>query len=113
MMPGVIFEDLVKMGSAPGEGYFSAPGYIRAYSVVTGKVAWTFHTIPNPGEYGYNTWPLCAYKYVGGVNVWSEMSVDEKRGIVYLPLGWSRRIRFSVETREISFEQLNPRKGLD
>jgi quinoprotein glucose dehydrogenase len=87
MMPGVIFEDLVIMGSAPGEGYFSAPGYIRAYSVVTGKVAWTFHTIPNPGEYGYNTWPKSAYKYVGGVNVWSEMSVDEKRGIVYLPLG--------------------------
>jgi quinoprotein glucose dehydrogenase len=87
MMPGVIFEDLIIMGSAPGENYFSAPGYIRAYNVVTGKVAWTFHTIPNPGEYGYNTWPKNAYKYVGGVNVWSEMSVDEKRGIVYLPLG--------------------------
>jgi quinoprotein glucose dehydrogenase len=87
MMPGVIFDDLIIMGSAPGENYFSAPGYVRAYNVVTGKVAWTFHTIPNPGEYGYNTWPKNAYKYVGGVNVWSEMSVDEKRGIVYLPLG--------------------------
>jgi quinoprotein glucose dehydrogenase len=87
MMPGVVFEDLIIMGSAPGEGFFSPPGYIRAYNVITGKLAWTFYTIPRPGEYGYNTWPKNAYKYVGGVNVWSEMSVDEKRGIVYLPLG--------------------------
>lgn len=87
MMPGVVFEDLVIMGSAPGENYFSSPGYIRAYNVVTGKLTWTFHTIPLPGEFGYNTWPKYAYKYVGGTNVWSEMSVDEKRGIVYLPVG--------------------------
>jgi quinoprotein glucose dehydrogenase len=87
MMPGVVFEDLIIMGSAPGEGYFSAPGYIRAYNVVTGKLVWTFHTIPQPGEFGYNTWPKDAYKYVGGTNVWSEMSIDEKRGIVYLPIG--------------------------
>src|SRR6187455_3820192 len=51
MMPGVIFEDLIIMGSAPGEGYFSPPGHIRAYNVITGKTAWTFHTIPRPGEY--------------------------------------------------------------
>lgn len=87
MMPGVVFEDLLLMGSAPGEGYFSPPGYVRAYNVVTGKLAWTFHTIPRPGEFGYNTWPKNAYKYVGGVNVWSEISVDEKRGIAYLPIG--------------------------
>ncbi|MBX2971171.1 MAG: PQQ-binding-like beta-propeller repeat protein [Cyclobacteriaceae bacterium] len=87
MMPGVIFGDLVIMGSAPGENYFSAPGYVRAYNVVTGKLEWTFHTIPKPGEYGYDTWPKDAYKYVGAVNVWSEMTVDTKRGIVFLPLG--------------------------
>ena len=87
MMPGVIFEDLIIMGSAPGEGYFSPPGHIRAYSVITGKRAWTFHTIPYPGEYGYNTWPKDAYKYVGGTNVWSEISIDSKRGIAYLPIG--------------------------
>jgi quinoprotein glucose dehydrogenase len=87
MMPGVIFEDLVILGSAPGENYFSAPGYVRAYNVVTGKLEWTFHTIPQPGEFGYETWPKDAYKYVGAVNVWSEMSIDEKRGIVYLPIG--------------------------
>src|SRR5688572_16784417 len=57
MMPGVIFEDLVIMGSAPGENYFSPPGDIRAYNVITGKLAWTFHTIPRPGEFGYETWP--------------------------------------------------------
>lgn len=87
MMPGVIFDDLVIVGSAPGEGYFSPPGHIRAYNVVTGKLEWTFHTIPRPGEFGYDTWPKDAYKYVGAVNVWSEMTVDVKRGVVYLPLG--------------------------
>jgi quinoprotein glucose dehydrogenase len=87
MMPGVIFEDLVILGSAPGENYFSAPGYVRAYNVVTGKLEWTFHTIPQPGEFGYDTWPKDAYKYVGAVNVWSEMTVDVERGIVFLPVG--------------------------
>lgn len=87
MMPGVIYDDLVILGSAPGESYFSPPGYIRAYNVVTGKLEWTFHSIPHPGEYGYDTWPKDAYKYVGGVNVWSEISVDAERGIAYLPIG--------------------------
>jgi quinoprotein glucose dehydrogenase len=87
MMPGVIFEDLLLMGSAPGEGYFSPPGHVRAYNVVTGKLVWTFHTIPHPGEFGYNTWPKDAYKYVGGTNVWGEITIDAKRGIAYLPIG--------------------------
>ncbi len=87
MMPGVIYDTLVILGSAPGESYFSPPGYVRAYNVMTGKLEWTFHTIPHPGEFGYDTWPKDAYKYVGGVNVWSEISVDEERGIAYLPLG--------------------------
>jgi quinoprotein glucose dehydrogenase len=87
MMPGVIYNDLLIIGSAPGEGYFSAPGHIRAYNVVSGKLEWTFHTIPHPGEFGYDSWPKDAYKYVGGVNVWGEMTVDEQRGIVYLPIG--------------------------
>ena len=87
MMPGVVFEDLILVGSSPGEGYFSPPGHVRAYNVVTGALVWTFHTIPLPGEFGYDTWPKDAYKYAGGVNVWSEMSVDAERGIAYLPLG--------------------------
>jgi len=85
--PGRIFENLIILGSAVGEGYGSAPGHLRAYDVKTGKLAWLFHTIPQPGEYGYDTWPKDAYKYIGGVNAWGEISVDEKRGIVYFPLG--------------------------
>ena len=87
MMPGVIYNDLVIVGSAPGEGYFSAPGFVRAYNVITGKLEWTFHTVPQPGEYGYKTWPKDAYKYIGGTNVWSEISVDQQRGIAFLPIG--------------------------
>ena len=51
MMPGVIYNDLVIVGSAPGESYFSPPGYIRAYNVITGKLEWTFHTIPHACEF--------------------------------------------------------------
>ena len=87
MMPGVIFEDLVILGSAPGENFFSPPGHVRAYNVVTGKMEWIFHTIPHPGEFGYDTWPKDAYKYAGGANVWSEISVDTERGIAFLPIG--------------------------
>jgi quinoprotein glucose dehydrogenase len=85
--PGRIFEDLIILGSSPGEGYFSPPGHIRAYNVVTGKLAWTFRTVPHPGEYGYETWPKDAYKYVGGANVWGEITLDKERGIAYFPVG--------------------------
>ncbi len=54
--------------------------------MITGKLAWTFHTIPQPGEFGYETWPKDAWKYAGGVNVWGEITLDEKRGIAYLPV---------------------------
>jgi len=84
--PGRVFEDLLILGSSPGEGYFSAPGHIRAYNVITGELAWTFHTIPQPGEFGYDTWPPDAYKYAGGVNVWGEITLDARRGIAYLPV---------------------------
>jgi len=83
--PGAIWEDLIILGSAVGEGYLGAPGHIRAYNVVSGAHVWTFHTVPQPGEYGYETWPPEAYRYIGGTNVWGEMSVDAKRGIVYAP----------------------------
>jgi quinoprotein glucose dehydrogenase len=84
--PGRVFENLLILGSSPGEGYFSAPGHIRAYDVVSGERVWTFHTIPQPGEFGYDTWPRDAWKYAGGVNVWGEITLDEKRGIAYLPV---------------------------
>jgi quinoprotein glucose dehydrogenase len=85
--PGRVFENLIILGSAPGELYGSAPGDIRAYDVRSGKLVWAFHTIPHPGEYGYNTWPKDAWTYSGGVNAWGEISIDEKRGIGYFPLG--------------------------
>ena len=85
--PGKVFENLVMLGSAPGEGYFSAPGDLRAYDVITGKLVWQFHTEPHPGEYGYDTWPKNAYKYIGGTNMWGEATVDSARGIAYFPTG--------------------------
>ena len=86
MSPGRVFEDLLILGSATNQGYGSAPGDIRAVDVRTGKLVWTFHTIPHPGEFGYETWPKDAWKTVGGANVWTEFSLDLKRGIVYLPV---------------------------
>jgi quinoprotein glucose dehydrogenase len=85
--PGKVFGNLIILGDATGEGWMAPPGDIRAYDVITGRRVWQFHTIPRPGEYGYETWPKDAYKYVGGANVWGEMSIDVARGIVYLPTG--------------------------
>jgi len=85
--PGRVFENLLILGSAPGEMYGSPPGDLRAYDVKTGKMEWIFHTVPHPGEFGYDTFPPNAWKYVGGNNDWGGMSLDEKRGIVYFPLG--------------------------
>ncbi len=83
--PGRTFKNLIILGSATGEGYLPPPGDIRAFDVRTGKLVWVFHTIPRPGEMGYDSWPKDAYKYMGGVDVWGEFTIDEKRGIVYLP----------------------------
>lgn len=85
--PGRIFEDLLIIGGRPGEAYTSPPGYIRAYNVVTGALAWTFYTIPRPGEFGSDTWPKDVHEYIGATNVWGDTSLDEARGIVYLPTG--------------------------
>jgi glucose dehydrogenase len=83
--PGRVFENLLIVGSATNEGYTSGPGDLRAFDVRTGRLVWTFHTIPHPGEYGYDTWPPDAWKTVGGANVWGEFSLDARRGIVYAP----------------------------
>jgi quinoprotein glucose dehydrogenase len=83
--PGRIFGDLLILGSATNEEYASAPGDIRAYNVLTGKLVWTFHTIPHQGEAGYETWPKDAWQTVGGANAWSGMALDEKRGMIFLP----------------------------
>lgn len=86
--PGIIFKDLIIIGSKVEEQANAAPGYIRAYDVHTGKLRWKFHTIPQPGEEGYDSWEdKEAWKNVGGANAWAGFSLDEKRGIIYAPLG--------------------------
>ncbi len=84
--PGRVFEDLLILGSATNEGYGSAPGDIRAYNARTGELVWSFHTIPHPGEFGYDTWPADAWKTVGGANVWTEMALDAETGVLYAPV---------------------------
>lgn len=86
-LPGRVFENLVILGSATNREYASAPGDIRAYDVRTGKLAWSFRTIPRAGEFGAETWPENARASVGGANNWAESSVDVERGIVYVPTG--------------------------
>jgi quinoprotein glucose dehydrogenase len=83
--PGRIFGNLIILGSATGEGYLAPPGDIRAFDAFTGELVWVFHTLPRPGEPGYDTWPKDAYTYMGGVDVWGEFSIDEERGIAYFP----------------------------
>jgi glucose dehydrogenase len=85
--PGAIYKDLIILGSSVAESLPSTAGDIRAYDVRTGKLRWTFHTIPHPGEFGYETWPPDAWKTSGAANNWAGMAVDTKRGLVYVPTG--------------------------
>jgi quinoprotein glucose dehydrogenase len=85
--PGVVFRDLIIIGSRVSEEAGGAPGYIRAFNIISGNLVWTFNTIPKPGEYGFDTWPPDAWKTAGAANSWAGMSLDEKRGIVYIPTG--------------------------
>lgn len=86
--PGAIYKDLIIIGSGVGEGpEMAAPGHIRAFDVHTGKRRWIFHTIPHPGEPGYETWPKDAWKTTGGANNWGGLSIDDQKGIVFVSLG--------------------------
>jgi quinoprotein glucose dehydrogenase len=85
--PGSIYKDLIIVGGANPETHPAPPGDIRAFDVRTGALRWTFHTIPRPGEYGYDTWPKDAWKNAGAANNWAGMTVDVNRGIVYVPTG--------------------------
>ncbi|MFQ5928131.1 MAG: PQQ-binding-like beta-propeller repeat protein [Acidobacteriota bacterium] len=86
--PGAIYQDLLILGSTVSEGPGeSAPGHVRAYDVRTGQIKWIFHTIPHPGEFGYETWPEDAWKRAGGANSWSGITVDEERAMVFIPTG--------------------------
>ena len=85
--PGVVFEDLLIMGSSVPETLPGSPGHIRAFDVTTGKVRWIFHTIPKPGELGYDTWPKDAYKLEGGANAWAGVTIDAKNAMVFAATG--------------------------
>jgi len=85
--PGVIYKNIFIIGSSVLETGDAAPGHIRAFDAVTGKLKWVFHTIPQPGEPGYDTWPKKAYRNIGAANSWGGMTVDNKRGMVYVATG--------------------------
>ncbi len=86
--PGVVYKDLIIIGSRVSEGADAAPGDIRAFNITTGELEWTFHTIPRPGEFGYDSWENPeAWKEAGGANSWAGMALDEQRGLVFIPTG--------------------------
>lgn len=85
--PGVIYKDMIIVGGRNPEAKPSPPGYIQAFDLRSGQLRWTFHTIPVPGEPGYETWPKDAYKDAGAANNWCGMALDAEHGVVYVPTG--------------------------
>src|SRR6266849_4382994 len=85
--PGTIYKDLLIVGGRNPETPPSPPGDVRAFDVRTGKLRWSFHTIPHPGETGYETWPQDAWQFIGGANDWSGMTLDAARGLLFAPTG--------------------------
>jgi quinoprotein glucose dehydrogenase len=85
--PGIVYKDLVIFGGRNPETLPAPPGDIRAYDVRSGELRWSFHTIPRPGEFGYDTWPKDAWKTSGAANNWAGMALDSQRGFLYAPTG--------------------------
>jgi quinoprotein glucose dehydrogenase len=85
--PGVVFEDLLILPASVPETLPGTPGHIRAFDVKSGRQRWIFHTIPQPGEFGYDTWPKDAYRLAGGANAWAGVTVDAKLGMVFAATG--------------------------
>jgi quinoprotein glucose dehydrogenase len=85
--PGAVYKNLLILGSRVNETYGSSPGHIRAYDTVTGQLKWIFHTIPQPGEFGHDTWAWPAGETFGGANAWGGITIDEKRGWVFAATG--------------------------
>ncbi len=85
--PGIVYKDLIIVGGRNPETLPAPPGDVRAFDVRTGQMRWSFHTIPRPAEFGYDTWPKDAWKTSGAANNWAGFALDEKRGIVYIPTG--------------------------
>ncbi len=89
--PGRIYQDLFIIPvHTQGAGYDATPADVHAYDIRTGRIRWVFHSIPQPGEFGYDTWPPGAFRTAGGVHNWSEMTVDEENGIAFIPFGTAR-----------------------
>ena len=87
--PPVVYKNLVILGNGVGDRlvyHHDPPGDVRAFDARTGKQVWSFHTIPQQGELGNDTWGGDAWKFTGHTNVWAPMTLDEKRGLVYLPV---------------------------
>jgi quinoprotein glucose dehydrogenase len=95
--PPIIFRNVVVTGAAVGEGIGGAIGDVRGWDAATGKLLWTFHSVPREGEPGYDTWGNGSGKNRSGVNVWGLMTVDAKRGIVYMPFGAPANDRVGVD----------------
>ncbi len=85
--PGIVFRNFLIVTSRVPEEYNSTPGHVRAYDAVTGEFRWIFHTIPQKGEFGYDTWEFVDGEIYGGANPWGGFSVDEKRGWVFFATG--------------------------
>ncbi|MCR9096584.1 MAG: PQQ-binding-like beta-propeller repeat protein [bacterium] len=85
--PATIFEDLILVGGRVNEMEGAPPGTVRAFDARTGALRWAFHTIPRPGEFGYETWPADAWKTAGGANAWAGITVDASRGLAFVPTG--------------------------
>ena len=86
----VMYKDLVIVGSAVGDRLIYRripPGDVRAYDARTGALVWSFHTIPQEGEFGSQTWENEAWRHTGATNVWAGVTVDEERERVFLPVG--------------------------
>ena len=87
--PPIVYRDLVILGNGVGDrlAYTNdPPGDVRAFDARTGKRVWTFHTIPQAGEPGNETWGQGSWKFTGHTNVWAPMTLDEARGLLYLPV---------------------------
>lgn len=87
--PPVVYQDLVIVGNGVGDRLTyrnDPPGDVRAYHARTGKLMWTFHTIPQRGEFGNTTWDSGSWQFTGHTNVWAPMSLDDTRGLLYLPV---------------------------
>ena len=85
--PGSVYRNLLIIGSRVNEFKGAAPGHIRAFDIVTGELRWVFHTIPQAGEYGAQSWPAESLATAGGANSWAGIAIDEARGLAFVPTG--------------------------